>query len=116
MGMNKGRESTLTFPSPVLIKTSTAYTSCTSNSAFSWSFLKLSVNISQRKTKNNLLFQFSKCHLVVWFQHRKSNFIHFYYMNTCETSLRAYNIQLRLTVRRDGDMVYVTYRYNVHFL
>ena len=30
----------LTFPSPVLINTSTAYTSCTSNSAFSWSFLQ----------------------------------------------------------------------------
>lgn len=30
----------LTFPSPVLISTSTAYTSCTSNSAFSWSFLQ----------------------------------------------------------------------------
>lgn len=30
----------LTFPSPVLTSTSTAYTSCTSNSAFSWSFLQ----------------------------------------------------------------------------
>ena len=40
---NQNRKSqiqTLTFPSPVLTSTSTAYTSCTSNSAFSWSFLQ----------------------------------------------------------------------------
>lgn len=34
----------LTFPSPVLTSTSTAYTSCTSNSAFSWSFLQIPHN------------------------------------------------------------------------
>lgn len=33
-------KTSLTFPSPLLTSTSTAYTSCTSNSAFSWSFLQ----------------------------------------------------------------------------
>lgn len=36
----------LTFPSPVLMSTSTAYTSCTSNSALSWSFLQKQVTRS----------------------------------------------------------------------